>query len=149
MTDTPTADSQTTDDRPGEDDDAPVGSGLRRTRKVLWIAVAVAVPLFLLVVILANGEPAATRNVKSPLVGKPAPGIEGRCSASQARRSAWSRSGIASRCSVSRASGPRMTTTSSPSWRATSSTTRSFAVAVVPSTGTSAPSDGRRRPIRR
>jgi cytochrome c biogenesis protein CcmG/thiol:disulfide interchange protein DsbE len=60
-----------------EDGDAPVVTGLRRTRKVLWIAVAVAVPLFLLVVILANGEPAATRNVKSPLVGKPAPAIEG------------------------------------------------------------------------
>lgn len=77
MTDvTPTRESLP-DDPPGEDGEAPVVSGLRRTRKVLWIAVAVAVPLFLLVVILANGEPAATRNVKSPLVGKPAPGIEG------------------------------------------------------------------------
>jgi cytochrome c biogenesis protein CcmG/thiol:disulfide interchange protein DsbE len=75
---TPTADRRgTADDRSGEGDDAPVVTGLRRTRKVLWIAVAVAVPLFLLVVILANGEPAATRNVKSPLVGKPAPAIEG------------------------------------------------------------------------
>jgi len=52
-------------------------SGLRRSRKVLWIAVAVAVPLALLVIALANGEPAATRAVKSPLVGKPAPPIEG------------------------------------------------------------------------
>ena len=55
----------------------PVVSGLRKSRKVLWIAVAVAVPVFLLVVVLANGQPAATRAVKSPLVGKPAPSIEG------------------------------------------------------------------------
>ncbi len=67
-------------DTTGEDDTpaaAPVVSGLRRTRKVLWIAVAVAVPVFLLVLVLANGEPAATRSVRSPLVGKPAPPIEG------------------------------------------------------------------------
>ena len=38
---------------------------------------AVAVPLFLLIVVLANGEPAATRAVRSPLVGKTAPAIEG------------------------------------------------------------------------
>ncbi len=55
----------------------PVVAGLRRTRKVLWIAVAVAVPLALLIIALANGQPAATRAVKSPLVGKPAPNIEG------------------------------------------------------------------------
>ena len=73
----------TTDDAPAGDsadaDDGvrPVVSGLRRTRKVLWIAVAVAVPVTLLVLALANGEPAATRAVKSPLVGKPAPSIEG------------------------------------------------------------------------
>ena len=62
------------------DDDegsSPVVSGLRRTRKVLWIAVAVAVPVALLILVLANGQPAATRAVKSPLVGKPAPAIEG------------------------------------------------------------------------
>ena len=62
---------------PGEEDGPPVVTGLRRTRRVLWIAVAVAVPVFLLVLVLANGEPAATRAVKSPLVGKPAPPIEG------------------------------------------------------------------------
>ena len=69
-----------TSDRPSEDDPEqlpPVVSGLRRTRKVLWIAVAVAVPIALLVIALANGEPAATRAVKSPLVGKPAPPIDG------------------------------------------------------------------------
>jgi len=57
--------------------DDPVVPGIRRTRRALWIAVAVAVPLFLLVLILANGEPAATRAVKSPLVGKAAPPVEG------------------------------------------------------------------------
>ena len=78
-----TGTSGTTDDAPAGDsadaDDGvpPVVSGLRRTRKVLWIAVAVAVPVTLLVLALANGEPAATRAVKSPLVGKPAPAIEG------------------------------------------------------------------------
>lgn len=70
LTDHP-APSETPDDTP-----APA-AGLRRSRKVLWIAVAVAVPLFLLVAVLANGQPAATRAVKSPLVGKPAPPIEG------------------------------------------------------------------------
>ena len=55
----------------------PAFRGLRKTRKALWIAVAVAVPVFLLVLVLANGEPAATRAVKSPLVGKPAPPMEG------------------------------------------------------------------------
>ena len=65
--------------KPPVDDDPPppAVTGLRRTRKVLWIAVAVAVPLFLLVLVLANGEPAAQRSVRSPLVGKPAPPIEG------------------------------------------------------------------------
>lgn len=64
---------------PAETDEPPppVVAGLRKTRKVLWIAVAVAVPLALLVLALANGEPAATRAVRSPLVGKPAPPIEG------------------------------------------------------------------------
>ena len=55
----------------------PVITGLRKTRKVLWISVAVAVVVALLVLALANGQPAATRAVKSPLVGKPAPAIEG------------------------------------------------------------------------
>ena len=62
---------------PEEETLPPVVAGLRKSRKVLWIAVAVAVPLFLLVLVLANGKPAATRAVKSPLVGKPAPPIEG------------------------------------------------------------------------
>ena len=74
---TGTTDPPVDDETPGEEGPPPVVSGLRRTRKVLWIAAAVAVPVFLLVLVLANGEPAATRAVKSPLVGKPAPPIEG------------------------------------------------------------------------
>ncbi len=79
MTDTTgTTDSPVDDENTDADEGPPpVVSGLRRTRKVLWIAVAVAVPVFLLVLVLANGEPAATRAVKSPLVGKPAPAVEG------------------------------------------------------------------------
>jgi cytochrome c biogenesis protein CcmG/thiol:disulfide interchange protein DsbE len=56
--------------------DEPVVRGLRRTRTVLWIAVAVFVPVALLVAVLATRPPAATRAVKSPLVGKPAPAID-------------------------------------------------------------------------
>ena len=72
-----------TDDDPPQSPDEPGASDeelvprIRRTRKALWVAVAVAVPVFLLVLALANGEPAATRAVKSPLVGKEAPPIEG------------------------------------------------------------------------
>ncbi len=71
MTDiTGTTDPATPPAPPPDDDGVPrVVTGLRRTRKVLWIAVAVAVPVTLLVLALANGEPAATRAVKSPLVG--------------------------------------------------------------------------------
>ncbi len=71
--------SSATEETPVEEDtgERPAAAGLRRTRKALWIAVAVAVPVALLVLVLANGEPAATRAVRSPLVGKPAPPIEG------------------------------------------------------------------------
>ncbi len=48
---------------------------LRRTRRVLWAAVAVAVPLALLVGVLATRPPAASRAASSPLLGKPAPDI--------------------------------------------------------------------------
>jgi cytochrome c biogenesis protein CcmG/thiol:disulfide interchange protein DsbE len=61
----------------GDEAPPPVVVGLRKSRRVLWIAVAVAVPVCLLVIALANGQPAATRVGKSPLVGKPAPAIEG------------------------------------------------------------------------
>ena len=72
---TDTTDAGTTP--PDETELPPVISRLRKSRRVLWIAVAVAVPVFLLVLALANGQPAATRAVRSPLVGKPAPPIEG------------------------------------------------------------------------
>jgi cytochrome c biogenesis protein CcmG, thiol:disulfide interchange protein DsbE len=62
---------------PDEDSPPPVVAGLRKSRKVLWIAVAVAVPVCLLVIALANGQPAANREVQSPLLGKAAPAIEG------------------------------------------------------------------------
>jgi cytochrome c biogenesis protein CcmG/thiol:disulfide interchange protein DsbE len=70
--------TDTTDTTPaGDEAPPPVVSGLRKSRRVLWIAVAVAVPVCLLVIALANGQPAATRVGRSPLVGKPAPAIEG------------------------------------------------------------------------
>ena len=49
---------------------------LRRTRRVLWVAVAVAFPVAMLVLVLATRQPAATRAVNSPLLGKPAPQFE-------------------------------------------------------------------------
>ena len=61
----------------GDQDLPPAVARLRKSRKVLWIAVAVAVPVALLLVALAAGQPAATRIGKSPLVGKPAPAVEG------------------------------------------------------------------------
>ncbi|MDQ2825563.1 MAG: redoxin family protein [Actinomycetota bacterium] len=75
--DTPTAPDGEPEEEPDENDDDRAVSGLRRTRKVLWIAIAVAVPMALLVAILATRQPAATRAVQSPLVGKPAPPIVG------------------------------------------------------------------------
>jgi cytochrome c biogenesis protein CcmG, thiol:disulfide interchange protein DsbE len=67
-----------TETTPTDDKDVPpVVGGLRKSRRVLWMAVAVAVPVCLLVIALADGQPAATRVGRSPLVGKPAPAIEG------------------------------------------------------------------------
>jgi cytochrome c biogenesis protein CcmG, thiol:disulfide interchange protein DsbE len=54
----------------------PLVSGIRRTRRALWIGVGVAVPVFLLVVVLATRPSAGTREVRSPLLGKPAPAAE-------------------------------------------------------------------------
>ena len=76
MTDDPDVPAAS-DGEPEENDDDRGVSGLRRTRKVLWIALAVAVPMALLVAVLATRQPAATRAVQSPLVGKPAPPIAG------------------------------------------------------------------------
>jgi cytochrome c biogenesis protein CcmG/thiol:disulfide interchange protein DsbE len=50
---------------------------LRRTRTALWIAVAVALPVTMLILVLARTPSAQTRAVQSPLVGKPAPAAEG------------------------------------------------------------------------
>lgn len=69
--------TEITDTTPAEEERRPVVAGLRKSRKVLWIAVAVAVPVCLLVIALANGQPAANRQVQSPLIGKPAPAVEG------------------------------------------------------------------------
>lgn len=49
--------------------------GLRGGRRVLWIAVAVAIPLALFVLALATRPPASSRTVQSPLIGKNAPAI--------------------------------------------------------------------------
>ena len=47
-----------------------------RRRRALWIAVAVLVPVALLVAALATRPPAQSVSVRSPLVGKPAPSME-------------------------------------------------------------------------
>jgi cytochrome c biogenesis protein CcmG, thiol:disulfide interchange protein DsbE len=54
----------------------PDVSALRRPRRGLWIAVAVGVPVALLVAVLATRPAAQTRIGDSPLVGKPAPEVE-------------------------------------------------------------------------
>jgi cytochrome c biogenesis protein CcmG/thiol:disulfide interchange protein DsbE len=78
MTDPDVTTDHPTSAEDADDQETPaIVPALRRTRKVLWIAVAVAVPLALLVIALANGDPAATRAVKSPLIGKQAPPIDG------------------------------------------------------------------------
>jgi len=75
MTETPP--DEPSGDDPSSDDPGDGGrSSSHRTRRALWIAVAVAVPLALLIGVLATRPPSATRAVQSPLVGKPAPPIE-------------------------------------------------------------------------
>ncbi len=64
----------------------------------------------------------------------PLPGSPGIVPASQARRSTALMVGITCSARFSRVSRPRETRTS-PSWAATSATTRSLAVAVVASSG--------------
>ena len=61
----------------GDQDVPPVIANLRKSRKVLWIAVAVAVVVALLVLTLANSKPATRAVLNSPLIGKPAPAVEG------------------------------------------------------------------------
>ncbi len=51
---------------------------LRRTRRVLWTAVAVALPLVMLVAVLATTDSSSERRTsESVLVGKPAPSADG------------------------------------------------------------------------
>ncbi len=50
---------------------------LRRTRRVLWTAVAVALPVTMLVAVLATRPSAQSRAPRSVLIGKPAPASEG------------------------------------------------------------------------
>jgi len=61
---------------PDAEETDPLVTGIRRTRRALWVAVAVAVPVFLLVVVLATRPAASTREVRSPLLGKQAPAAE-------------------------------------------------------------------------
>jgi cytochrome c biogenesis protein CcmG/thiol:disulfide interchange protein DsbE len=65
-----------------EDDGQPAdlprsALALRRTRRVLWIAVAVALPVVMLIAVLATRPSAQSRAVESPLLGKQAPAAEG------------------------------------------------------------------------
>lgn len=70
----------------GADQDARAGGegvpprslvALRRTRKVLWIAVGVALPVVMLIAVLATRPSAQSRAIESPLLGKPAPAADG------------------------------------------------------------------------
>jgi cytochrome c biogenesis protein CcmG/thiol:disulfide interchange protein DsbE len=49
----------------------------RRRRPALFIALGLAVPVLLLVAVLATRQPATTKSVRSPLVGRVAPALEG------------------------------------------------------------------------
>lgn len=54
---------------------AAAGRDLRPTRRRLWIAVGVALPIAMLVAVLASGSSTGSRVVKSPLLGKPVPEV--------------------------------------------------------------------------
>ena len=49
---------------------------VRRRFRARWVAAAVAVPVALLLGVLATSEPAGVRAADSPLLGKPAPPLE-------------------------------------------------------------------------
>lgn len=59
-----------------EADAPPAVPPPRPARRGLWIAVAVGVPVALLIAVLATRQPAQTRIGDSPLVGKAAPQVE-------------------------------------------------------------------------
>lgn len=65
-----------TDSEPVDEPDPSGRAPLRRTRRALWIAVAIAVPFAALVIVLATRPPAVQRAVDSPLVGRAAPPID-------------------------------------------------------------------------
>jgi cytochrome c biogenesis protein CcmG/thiol:disulfide interchange protein DsbE len=88
---TPTSDDEGSDAEGSADEGAAdVGQGadapavprsvvaLRRTRRVLWTAVAVALPVTMLVAVLATRPSARSRAPQSVLIGKPAPSTEGK-----------------------------------------------------------------------
>jgi cytochrome c biogenesis protein CcmG/thiol:disulfide interchange protein DsbE len=52
-------------------------SGSPHRRVVLWVSLAVAIVLAVLVAVLATSGPASQVNAKSPLIGKPAPPLSG------------------------------------------------------------------------
>jgi cytochrome c biogenesis protein CcmG, thiol:disulfide interchange protein DsbE len=54
---------------------APAPTPPRRALPARWVAGAVAVPLLVLLGVLATRPPAATRLAQSPMVGKPAPAV--------------------------------------------------------------------------
>ena len=54
-----------------------VEDGGPRPRTARWIALGLAVVLFAFLVVLATREPAARLEADSPLLGKPAPAVEG------------------------------------------------------------------------
>jgi len=58
-------------------DSVPVGPPRRKSRVVLWSAVAVAALLAALIAVLATSS-SSNQNASSPLIGKPAPAISGK-----------------------------------------------------------------------
>jgi cytochrome c biogenesis protein CcmG, thiol:disulfide interchange protein DsbE len=61
----------------GDDEVEPVARPARRGRLAALVTVPIAVVLIAFVVILATRDPASDRQVESPLLGQPAPRIEG------------------------------------------------------------------------
>jgi cytochrome c biogenesis protein CcmG/thiol:disulfide interchange protein DsbE len=57
---------------------APESGRRPRTRLVLWISLATAVVVAVLVAVLATSGQAGQTSAKSPLIGRKAPGIDGR-----------------------------------------------------------------------
>lgn len=60
-----------------EDADEPDEPPVRRRRRAPWIMASLAIPLLALIVVMATRDAASTRAADSPLVGRPAPALEG------------------------------------------------------------------------